>query len=153
MEVATGIKFEQFRQSNTKSASGDIAISAASSMQILPPLGIHELIIDSRAVKVYFPYQQTKSIYVQTGVEGPVIKLVGSYLDMANYSLWEEVYANDYLEVKEFDYPIYNGAISSATPNNQWWVDTIEVDSQSGWRAGNAIRYVINLNLYKKSDW
>jgi len=159
MQTSSGITFKHLRIENTKSASGDFEIGATTYLSTLPPLGIHELIIDKRAIKIYMPYGRNESIYYPTGMEGPVIKLVGSCTAATHYDAWEQVYANDILQVIDFSYPTYNDIIGASSTENpsadidEWWVDIVEMDIQPGFVFDNNVRYIVNLDLYRKSKW
>jgi hypothetical protein len=145
VQACTGVLFTHQRRGNMKNGA-QFTLSGINNIGDLPTLGIHDFYLDKRAIKVYTPYAMNKSMYLPYGIDGPKVKIVGSHLAVADYTAWKEVYANDILLVKEFGYPSY--AFFKEAPA-QWWIDSIEVDTQAGWRQGSGIRYTINLDLYK----
>lgn len=146
VNTCTGIKFDHYRKITSVGASGDLTVAATTLIQHMNAVGIMDMSMDSRAIKLYIPYAHTKSEYVPLGLTGPVVKMTITCANAADFAAWSNVYANDQLWVIEYDYPMFNGFIGTSAGASCWWIDVIEADTQSAWCG----RYKIDLDLYQK---
>jgi hypothetical protein len=113
----------------------------------LPELHVYGIVVDKTAVKEYLPYSNQQSNYLPTGMQGPMVKLLGSIDDLTP---WLELYSNDYLKVVSFT-PT-NPFQTTLYVDSQWWVDTISDDTKPGFRRGSKMRYELSLDIYLKTD-
>jgi len=117
---------------------------------VLDLFKIKSISIGKEAVKEYVVFGNQKSYYIPTGMNGPMVKLVGSVPrePTSGYVPWNEVYSNDYLKVIEFGFPTWAQTLSVDT---KWWVDSISLDTSTAHVYNGKIRYECTLDLYKQT--
>jgi hypothetical protein len=142
MITSSGIIFSHSRIESI--LQGGKYVSSLTSLGTLPIIAISEISVDKQAVKVYYPYGNTKSIYMPTGMNGPIVRLVAH---CENIGEWSDVFTNDILTVSSFGFPTWEVILQTGS---SWWVDITTKESQSGKRKNSAIRYELTINLYKR---
>lgn len=163
MITASAISFGHGRLAPTK-VGQEYKVEEVTTMADLPLIHINSISVSKQAQKVYYPYDNTKSVYQPLGMVGPVVRLIGgasansqSLFDddrvytLEEYQLSKNVmtglYTNDILTVKAFGFPTWNATLSVGS---QWWVDTVDYKTKSGSIKEGKVKYEIELNLYKR---
>lgn len=142
--TSNGITFRHYRIDNTLNTSGEFG-TRTQSFGTLPTAMIKDLSIGKEAEKKYIPYESQKSLYLPTGMIGPMVKMI---LSLDRTTGWNNVYTNDILEVAEFGFPTYAITLGVGT---RWWVNAISIETSTGKIYNGKIRYSCDIDLIKQT--